>query len=194
MALLWPIQTWAQRFPTVAGLSARAGAIGPERAGTGLGWTLDLDAGYWGTPRLRAFVGMSRFDADVERTAAGLPVDGSLTATGARAGLRWDPFSAGRVTPFVSGAITGLSVAAVVDDPGVERLLDGFYMGATAGAGLAYGLDAARRFAAVAEVRRAFVTNVAHWGVEVGFRWMLHGRDAYQVQTSSAARHEGRRP
>jgi hypothetical protein len=174
-ALAWPRPAAAQQqFPTIGGLTARAGAITPEHAGTALGWTVELDAGYWGGPRLRTFLGLSRFDADVERRAAGLPVAGSFTATAGLAGVRWNLFEGERFTPYVTGALTALSVDASVDDEGVDRLLEGFYFGATTGAGLAMSLDVGSPFAVVGEVRRAFVTNVGHWGFEVGFQWTLY--------------------
>jgi len=166
----------AQTFFNFGGLGVRIGAATPEEAKTGLGWSVDLDAGYIKTPRLRVVLGATGFKADVDR---GAPVGGSISAVGGRAGLRFDAFGVGRFTPYAVATVTGHNVSADVSDAGTKQLLEGFYAGAGLGAGMSFALDTAARFAATGEVRRVYVTNISHWAFEAGVRWMPRGRRSY---------------
>lgn len=180
-----PRVTGAQSFFGLGGIEGRVGLAAPEAAQPGLAYAIDLDLGYVRVPRLRAVLGLNGFRADVDRRVSGRTVGGSFTATGGRAGLRYEPFGPGRLTPYAVGTVVGIDVDADTEEPGVDRLLDGFYIGAGAGAGMSYALDELERYSVVAEARRVFVTNVSHWAFEFGVRVMPRGRGTY---TRSATR------
>lgn len=166
----------AQRFPAFGGIEGRAGAVFPSNASTGISASADVDLGYVGSPVLRTIVGGNFFRADTERGTG----DGSFSAVGGRLGLRFDPLGAGRFTPYVLAAVTGHNVSSdIPGDEQYERLLGGFVVGASVAGGLTYALDEAERLAFVAEGRRVFVNNIAHWGVELGIRLTPLGRRAY---------------
>lgn len=188
-ALAFPAILHAQQFPGLGGVGIRAGAVTPDDAKTGFGVSGEIDLGYIRLPRFRTLVGLSYFSADIDRQIAGSDVGGSMTAVGGRVGVRLDVLPAARLSPYLGAALTGQSVSADVDDTGTQQLLDGFYIGAGISGGLAFALDSARRFAATAEARRVFVTNVAHTAYEVGFRFSPRGSAMY----SNVAAEERRR-
>nr|MDQ3556060.1 hypothetical protein [Gemmatimonadota bacterium] len=176
LAVLAAAPVDAQRFPSFGGIEGRAGAVLPSNASAGLSASADLDLGYLGAPALRTIVGANFFRADTDRPDA----DGSFSAVGGRLGVRFDPLGAGRFSPYLLAAVTGHNVNAnIPDNPDTERLLSGFVVGAAAGGGLTYAFDPSERLAFVAEGRRVFVNNVAHWGVELGIRLTPLGRGAY---------------
>jgi hypothetical protein len=169
----------AQDAPSFGGLAVAFGTINPVQAGLGFNWRVGLDFGAWVDSRLRIVVSGTGFSADVERQIGGVPTGGRFDAVGGLAGLRWDLFPGGRIAPYATGSVAGLVVDASVADPGTKRLLDGFYVGAELGGGLAYAIDSLAKFALTGEIRRGFVTNVGHWIFEVGLRWMPRGRRSY---------------
>jgi hypothetical protein len=179
LGLAAPALVEAQAFPNFGGVGVRVGAVSPEAASTGFGWTIDLDLGYWGRPRLRTLLALNGFSADVERRVGGTTTGGSYDATAGRAGVRWDVLGTGRFTPYVGAAIVAMSVDAKVSDAGTRDLLDGFYVGAAGSGGLTFALDSLGRFALTGEARRVFVTNVSHWALEIGVRWMPRGPGSY---------------
>lgn len=174
-----PTAASAQDFFGFGGLEARVGVVFPEQAKSGFGGSADFDLGYLRSPKVRTLLGFNYFSADVDRRVGGTPVGGSFSATGGRAGLRFDPFGPGRLTPYLVTAVTAHSVAANVADRGTEQLLDGFYVGAGLGAGLTYALDSGQRFRVTLEGRRVFVTNISHSAIEVGLRLMPRGPASY---------------
>ena len=180
----------AQVFPGFGSVDVRAGAVNPDQAKTGFGWSADIDAGYIKTPRLRVIVGATGFGADVKREVSGVPVGGSISSVGGRVGLRLDAFGVGRVAPYAVASVSGHNVSADVSDAGTKQLLEGFYVGAGLGAGLTFAIDTAARFAATTEVRRVYVTNVSHWAYEVGMRWTPQGRRAYANVEREARRQQ----
>ena len=177
--LLSPAQLAAQRFFGLGGLEVRAGAAFPEDAKAGPSASLDVDLGYLRTPTIRTILGLNYFSADVDRQANGAAVDGSFTGTGGRVGVRLDPLRSARFSPYLTTMLTGHSISADVSDPGTENLLDGFYIGASAGAGVAFGLDSARRMWATVDARRVFIANAGHTAIEVGIRWLPRGEHTW---------------
>jgi len=162
----------SQEAVAFGGLSARGGVVSPTRADAGFGWMVEIDLGYLRNPGLRTFVGFGGFGADVDRVVGGSPVGGSYTATGIHGGLRLDLFEAQRFTPFLSASVMVHNVSADVPDPATDELLDGVYAGAALGGGMAYGLNTTGTIALTAEARRAFITNVGHWAIEAGIRYL----------------------
>lgn len=167
----------AQQFAGFGGLEPRLGVVWPRNATTGVVWALDADLGYV-RPRVRAIVGMTGFNVDVDRRVAGAPIGGTLSAFGVQGALRLDPVRAGRFAPFVTALLTVHNVGANVSDPGIDELLDGVYAGIGFGAGVAYSLDMSARFSLTAEARRVFATNVGHGSLMFGMRWLPRGRQA----------------
>lgn len=188
MGLMFPLIAESQAFPNFGGIGVRVGAVSPEAASTGFGWTVDLDLGYWNTPRLRTVLALNGFSADVERRVGGTPTGGSYDATAGRAGLRWDVLGTGRFTPYLGAAIVAMSVDANVSDAGTRDLLDGFYVGAAGSGGLTFALDSLGSFALTGEARRLFVTNVSHWALEIGVRWMPRGPRSYVGEPRRSSR------
>lgn len=188
-ALAFPAILPAQQAPGLGGIGFRAGTVTPDNAKRGFGVSGEIDLGYVRSPHLRALVGLGYFSADVDRRIAGRDVGGSMTSVGGRVGVRLDVLPAVRFSPYVGVALSGHSVSADVTDAGTRQLLDGFYVGAGISGGVAFALDSARRFAATAEARRVFVTNVAHTAYEVGFRFSPRGPAMY----SNVAAEERRR-
>ena len=152
------------------------GAVSPETADLGLGAAGELDLGYLGSPRIRALLGANFLRAGVDRRVSGADVGGTMSAVGGHAGLRFDPLGPARVSPYGLVTLSGRRVqAGDVDDPGTRRLLEGFYVGAGVGGGIALALDSARRTLLTAQAERVFVTNVGHWGSTVGLRFTPRG-------------------
>lgn len=177
--VMTPNHVAAQTFPYFGAIDVRIGAVKPDQASTGFGWSADIDAGYIKTPRLRVIVGASRFGADVQRQVSGVPVGGSISSVGGRVGLRYDAFGVRRIAPYAVASLSGHNVSADVADAGTKQLLEGFYAGVDLGGGISFALDTAARFSATTEVRRVYVTNVSHWAYELGMRWTPQGRRAY---------------
>lgn len=162
----------SQEALAFGGVSARAGAVFPERADAGFGWAIEVDLGHLRTERLRVLFGVQRFGADVDRQVSGSPVGGSYTATGIHGGVRLDLFASRQFTPYLGTTILAHNVSADVPDAGTDELLDGVYIGATLGGGLGYALDQPGTFSLTAEVRRAFISNIGHWAFEGGIRYL----------------------
>lgn len=188
-AVAFPALLPAQQFPGLGSIGIRAGVVNPADAKTGFGVSGDIDLGYLRLTGLRTLIGLGYFSADIDRQISGNDVGGSMTALGGRVGVRLDVLPAARFSPYVGVALNGHSVSADVDDAGTRQLLDGFYVGAGISGGFSFALDSARRFAATAEARRVFVTNVAHTAYEVGFRFSPRGPGTY----SNVAAEERRR-
>lgn len=181
VALAVPTALAAQQLPGLGGIGLRAGVVTPDDAKTGLAMSADLDLGYILMPQLRTVVGFNYFTADVDRRVGGNATGGSMTGTGASVGLRFDLLPGARLSPYLGAGLTALSVNADVADAGTRELLDGFYVGAGVSGGLAFALDSAQRFSAVAGARRVFVTNAAHTAYEVGVRWSPRGPNTYST-------------
>lgn len=167
----------AQALPGFGGIEVRLGAVVPSQDKTGAGFSADVDLGYLGVPRLRTLVGFNYFRADADRSIGTNPVRGTYDAIGGRVGLRLDAFGPGRLAPFLTGAITGHSVSS--DDAEVQALLEGFYVGGSAGLGLSWALGEMRQAALTTEARRVFVSRVGHWAFDIGVRYTPRGPGAY---------------
>lgn len=179
----------AQPFPRPAGVELRVGAVSPETADLGLGAAGELDLGYLGSPRIRALLGANFLRAGVDRRVSGADVGGTMSAVGGHAGLRFDPLGPARVSPYGLVTLSGRRVqAGDVDDPGTRRLLEGFYVGAGVGGGIALALDSARRTLLTAQAERVFVTNVGHWGSTVRLRFTPRGGARLRVGVAHGPR------
>jgi outer membrane protein OmpA-like peptidoglycan-associated protein len=167
----------AQQFPSFGGIEARLGVAAPENADPGLSAAVDLDLGSLGIGSLRTVAGFHYFSVNRDVDAPGGA--GSYTATGGRLGLRLDFFGTRAFTPYGLAALTGHSVDADVADPETSDLLQGFYVGAAIGAGAALALDQAGRVAVTAEARRTIASNIGHYAVELGVRFLPRGAASY---------------
>ncbi|HUF26747.1 MAG TPA: OmpA family protein [Gemmatimonadaceae bacterium] len=170
----------AQEVFGLGGLGARLGAVAPEDAKTGFGWSVDADLGYLGSPRMRTVLGLNGFSADVDRSVGGSAVGGSLSAFGGNGGFRFETPAIGRFAPYLAATATVHNVTADVTDQGTKDLLEGVYAGAGLGAGFVFALDAPGRFMVTAETRRVFINNVGHWAFEAGMRYMPRGMESYE--------------
>lgn len=175
LATAWRLD--AQRFPSFGGVDVRLGVAAPTNATTGLSTSADLDLGSIGIGSLRAIAGIHYFavDRDVEGEANA----GSYTASGGRVGVRLDLFGTRRFSPFLLGAVTGHQVSVDVPDAQTRELLEGFYAGASLGAGAAYSFDPEGRLSVVGEARRTVVSNIDHYAFELGIRLQPRGRETY---------------
>ncbi len=172
----------AQLFPAFAGLELRAGGTKPEDANLGYTISVDADLGYFFTPYLRIIAGGNVFGADFDQDER----SGSFTGVGARVGARIEPYVVSGVTPYALVALTGHNISTSgVADPNTEDLLEGFNTGLAIGIGGAYALDAGEHFAATAELRHVFQNNFGRTALEVGFRYLIGGRDAYRETPES---------
>jgi outer membrane protein OmpA-like peptidoglycan-associated protein len=176
--LACPVLAEGQNFPAFGGVEARLGGAAPENADLGPSVSLDLDLGSIGIGSLRTLAGFHLFRAD--RNVEGFADPGSYTATGGRLGLRLDLFGTWQLTPYLIGAVTGHNVSVDVADPQTAQLLEGFYAGASVGAGVAYAFDAAGSLALTAEARRTLASNIGHYAFEAGVRWLPRGAASYR--------------
>ena len=172
-ALLLPLgAARAQWFPSASGFGARIGVASPEQADAGFSVSADVDLGALGTPRLRTIVGLNYFTADANRTVAGAPVQGGFSAIGGRAGLRFDLVEIERFTPYLVAELSGHQVSAGdVEQASTRELLEGFYIGAGAGGGVAWHWSETGRSSVVVEARRVAANNIDRWVAEVGLRF-----------------------
>lgn len=172
----------AQLFPAFGGLELRAGGTKPEDADLGYTISVDADLGYFFTPYLRIIAGGNVFGADFDEDER----SGSFTGVGARVGARIEPYVVSGVTPYALVALTGHNISTSgVADANTEDLLEGFNTGLAVGIGGAYALDAGEHFAATAELRHVFQNNFGRTALEVGFRYLIGGRDAYRETPES---------
>ena len=173
----------AQAFPGFESVEARVGAYVPDNADPGFGASIDVGLGYLGSPAVRTLAGFNYFTAHVDRASGTSTVGGDITGVGGRLGVRLDPFGAMRFAPYLAATITAHRVDAEAENPANQDLLDdvygGFLVGAGLGVGGAYAFDETGRYGVTAELRRVFVTDVAHWAGEVGIRVVPRGREAY---------------
>jgi hypothetical protein len=102
LALAGPVA--AQQFPTFGGGELRAGIVWPDRAGSALAVSLDVDLGRF-LPLIRTFAGVHGFSPGVDRMVLDQRVTGDLSVRGGRAGMRLEPLGALRFAPYLAGAL-----------------------------------------------------------------------------------------
>lgn len=100
----------------------------------------------------------------------GAKLDGHLADFSFGPMLHWDPFRVRRFGPYL---LTGLSAhvvsADLPQDRALEDALQGFQIGADAGAGLAFTADNGLRLNA--EYRHLFANNIGNWKLLAGIGW-----------------------
>ena len=186
--LLLPSGAHAQFFPSVSGFGARVGVASPEQADAGFSVSADLDLGALRTPRLRTFVGLNYFTADAARTQGNEQVKGGFSAIGGHAGLRLDLLDIGRVTPYLLAELSGHQVSAGdVNQPDTRRLLEGFYVGAGAGGGVAWHWSETGGSSVVVEGRRVAANNIDRWVGEIGLRFERRRPEGDELAARDAA-------
>jgi outer membrane protein OmpA-like peptidoglycan-associated protein len=174
---LGPGRAATQALPALAGGEIRAGLTFPHDANVAASAFGELDVGYVWRPPLRVLLGLSVYEANIDREGGG--DEGSFRATGFWASGRYDLFPWRTVAPYVRGGVTLQRVRADAFDANIDALLDGVYVGAAAGIGARYLLDSPGRLSATAELRRTFMSNVANTALELGLRFQRRGLDAY---------------
>jgi outer membrane protein OmpA-like peptidoglycan-associated protein len=167
----------SQALPALGGGEVRAGLAFPQAANVAVSAFGELDVGYVWRPPLRVLLGLSVFEANIDREGGG--DEGSFRATGFWASGRYDLFPWRTVAPYVRGGVTLQRVRADAFDANIDALLDGVYVGAATGIGARYLLDSRGRLSATAELRRTFMSNVANTALELGLRFQRRGLDAY---------------
>jgi outer membrane protein OmpA-like peptidoglycan-associated protein len=187
---LGPERADPQALPALGGVEIRAGLTFPQDANVAASAFGELDVGYVWRPPLRVLLGLSVYEANIDREGGG--DEGSFRATGAWASGRYDLFPRRALAPYVRAGLTLQRVRADAFDVNIDALLDGVYVGAAAGIGARYVLDARGRLSATAELRRTFMSNVANTALELGLRFQRRGLDAYVPDRATlAARRAG---
>jgi outer membrane protein OmpA-like peptidoglycan-associated protein len=172
-----PAPAAPQALPTLAGGELRVGLTFPQQANVAASAFGELDVGHVWRPPLRVLLGLSVYEANIDREGGG--DEGSFRATGAWASGRYDLFPQRMLAPYLRAGLTLQRVRADAFDTNVDALLQGVYVGAAAGVGARYLLDSRGRLSATAELRRTFVSNVANTSFELGVRLQRRGLDAY---------------
>lgn len=174
---LGPARAATQALPALAGGEIRVGLTFPQDANVAASASGELDVGYLWRPPLRVLVGLSVYEANIDREGGG--DEGSFRATGAWASGRYDLVPRRSLAPYVRAGLTLQRVRADAFDTNIGALLDGVYVGAAAGIGARYLLDSRGRLSATAELRRTFMSNVGNTSLELGLRFQRRGLDAY---------------
>jgi outer membrane protein OmpA-like peptidoglycan-associated protein len=170
----------AQQFPSLGGAELRFSLVTPEKADLGFGGSAQLDLGYLQMPWIRTLFGVDYFGAGLDRRVNGVAVGGTFSAIGAHAGVRIDPLGASRLAPFGLLTLSARNArTSGVTDPTTRDLLQGFYIGAGVGAGFALAIDTSHHTMITVQAERFAITNIGHWAVTAGLRFMPSGRRAY---------------
>jgi outer membrane protein OmpA-like peptidoglycan-associated protein len=178
-------QADTQALPALAGGEIRTGLTFPQSANVAASAFGELDVGYVWRPPLRVLLGLSVYEANIDREGGG--DEGSFRATGFWASGRYDLFPWRTIAPYVRGGVTLQRVRADAFDANIDALLDGVYVGAAAGIGARYLLDSRGQLSATTELRRTFMSNVAHTALELGLRLQRRGLDAYAPDPATLA-------
>ncbi len=180
-----------QQAPSFVGHEVRAGVADRPPAGLwpALQLSYDLDLGYLRRQLrpLRLFVGAHRLGLEVtgmplprtERPGDGGEAGnevGEGTVTGARAGLRVEPFGPARLAPRLTFAGTVSRVSSDLPD---RQDVDGTRWGLIVGAGLRLGLDPRQGWSALLDAKHLFMDGADHWSFTLGLRYTPLGRLAY---------------
>jgi outer membrane protein OmpA-like peptidoglycan-associated protein len=181
-----------QAMPTLAGGEIRVGLTFPQQANVAASAFGELDVGHVWRPPLRVLLGLSVYEADIDREGGG--DEGSFRATGAWASGRYDFLPRQALAPYLRAGLTLQRVRADAFDARVDALLQGVYVGAAAGVGARYLLDSRGRLSAAAELRRTFMSNVATTSFELGLRIQRRGVDAYLPEWAPLAGYGVARP
>lgn len=163
--------------------------LGVDRFGTFLSWAwtdhgthghelgADLDIGSVFTPKLRLFVGLNYFHADIDRLDhLGNPVDGTFHDFSVHAEASYEVARIGRLGPYVGAGVgvhfRGSDINDDIDD--TARLYRGAVVGADLFGGTMFALTKSRRYSLYAEARRVEAQHVertlARLGLIVRFR------------------------
>jgi outer membrane protein OmpA-like peptidoglycan-associated protein len=167
----------AQRAPALGGAEVRLGLTFPEQANVGGSVLGEVDLGYLFTPPLRLLVGLSLYEANIDRLGGG--DEGFFRATGLWTTARYDLETRRTLAPYLRAGLTLQRVTADAFAREVQDLLPGTYVGATGGVGIRYRLDDLGRLSATAELRRNLLSNISSTALEVGVRLQRHGFGAY---------------
>jgi outer membrane protein OmpA-like peptidoglycan-associated protein len=189
---LFVVPAAGQAVPGLGGAELRAGLTFPERARVGANLFGEVDVGYLWTPPLRVLVGLSVYEATIDREGGG--DEGSFRTTAAWVSGRYDLLPWRTLAPYLRGALTLQRVRADAFDAEVDALLQGTYVGVAGGVGARYLLDDSGRLSATAELRRTLVSNVAATAVEIGLRLQLRGHAAYVPDRLALVQHPSRIP
>lgn len=166
----------AQEFFSFGGFEGRVGLAAPEDASAGLSGLLEADLGYLTAPQFRIVTGLETYHAGQNRVVGDVKVTGSYRGTGAHVGIRWDVARQGQFMPYLMAGLVGENISADVNDRATSDLLSGFGVGLEVGGGLARAFDPGGNYWAVAHLSRVFIQNASRWNIQIGLRWMLHGR------------------
>jgi outer membrane protein OmpA-like peptidoglycan-associated protein len=167
----------AQRAPALGGAEVRLGLTFPEQANVGGSILGEVDLGYLFTPPLRLLVGLSVYEANIDRLGGG--DEGFFRATGLWTTARYDLETRRTLAPYLRAGLTLQRVRADAFAREVQDLLPGTYLGATGGVGIRYLLDHLGRLSATAELRRNLLSNISSTALEVGVRLQRDGFGAY---------------
>ena len=180
LVALIPSALPAQRILGFGGIEARGGVADPKNADKGFDYAIDADLGYLKLPILRTYVGLTGFSSDVDLTAGGTQVGGSIKGLGLETGVRVDVRPLGKLTPSLLLGLSFTNVNATdVNDPAASDMLDAFYTALDFGAGLAWRLGARHTWSVVGDLRYTTGSNVGRTVVTAGLRWSPRGRDMY---------------
>jgi outer membrane protein OmpA-like peptidoglycan-associated protein len=182
-----PVTGATQALPALAGGEIRVGLSFPQQANVAASAFGELDVGHVWRPPLRVLLGLSIYEADIDREGGG--DEGSFRATGVWASGRYDLLPRRPLAPYLRAGLTLQRVRADAFDARVDALLQGVYVGAAAGVGARYLLDSRGRLSAAAELRRTFMSNVAATSFELGLRIQRRGLDAYLPEWAPLAGH-----
>jgi outer membrane protein OmpA-like peptidoglycan-associated protein len=168
----------SQAAPSFAGVEVRAGLTFPQDAHLAARIFGELDMGHVWRPPLRALVGLSLYEANIDREGGGN--EGFFRATGLWLSGRYDLVPRRDLAPYVRLGLTLQHVSADAFDRDVGALLSGVYIGTAAGLGARYLLDDRGRLSATAELRRTALSNVGNTALELGVRMQRFGLTAYE--------------
>jgi hypothetical protein len=146
------------------------GMVIPDNASTGLSYGVLVGLGSLYKPWMKFSVGVSHWSTDIDRSAFGSDVAGSLSDTSLHAQLRWDAFEVMALQPYV---LTGIAMhrvgADIPADPSLEDAIKGGKVGAELGIGISGTASSGLRIGT--EIRREFVEDVDNWRFNVGVGW-----------------------
>jgi outer membrane protein OmpA-like peptidoglycan-associated protein len=175
-----PCSLSAQAVPALGGAEVRVGLTVPQHAHVAPIVFGEVDAGYLWQPSLRVLVGLSLYEANIDREGGGN--EGFFRAGGLWLSGRYDLTPVRTVSPYARLGLTLQRVDVDAFDRDVDALLGGTYVGAAAGLGARYALDGQGRLSATAELRRTFITNVGNTALELGVRFQRRGLRAYDPE------------
>jgi hypothetical protein len=153
------------------GFRAVAGVVSPEDADNAFGYGGALELGTLFRSWLHLSAGVSRWSADIDRSALSSNVDGSIHDLRFYTALGVEPFDVSGVQPYLNLGVALHNVGADIGaDPSLEDALEGTNMGLETALGL--GSTRGALWISV-EARREFVDDVGNWSFWAGLgpRW-----------------------